>query len=111
MLAYVLDRYGGPDSAQLRDVPVGTPGPGEILVRVRAAGLNPIDNKFREGKFRATLKVPLPIVLGNEFAGEVIAAGTGVRKFQVGDRVFARVGMARLGAFAQQACVEESNAA
>lgn len=108
MRAFVLDRYGGPSSASLRDVPKPEPAPGEVLVRVEAAGLNPIDYKIREGKVRAVVRLSLPHVLGNELAGVVEACGTGATRFAPGDRVFARCGKGRLGAFAEYACVEEA---
>jgi len=73
------------------DVPAPTKSPRDILVGVHAAGLNPVDFKFRQGKLRAILRPNLPFVLGNELAGEVIAVGSDVTRFRVGDRVFARV--------------------
>src|SRR5260370_772463 len=111
MRAYVLKHYGGPEGSQLMDVPAPTPRPRDILVVVRAAGLNPVDFKFRQGKLRAILRPKLPFVLGNELAGEVIAVGSDVKRFRVGDRVFARVAKDRAGAFAEQACVDEEHAA
>jgi NADPH:quinone reductase-like Zn-dependent oxidoreductase len=111
MRAYVLRHYGGPEGAVLMDVPAPAPGPRDILVEVRAAGLNPVDFKFRQGKLRAILRPKLPLVLGNELAGEVIAVGRDVKRFRAGDRVFARVAKERAGAFAEQACVDEDDAA
>ena len=111
MRAYVLKHYGSPDGAQLMDVPVPTPGPRDIRVDVRAAGLNPVDFKFRQGKLRAILRPKLPLVLGNELAGDVVAVGSDVKRFRVGDAVYARVAKDRAGAFAEQACVDEDDAA
>src|ERR1700688_4437646 len=111
MRAYVLKHYGGPEGAQLMDVPAPAPRPRDILVEVHSAGLNPVDYKFRQGKLRAILRPKLPFVLGNELAGEVIAVGSDVTRFRVGDRVFARVAKDRAGAFAEQACVDEDHAA
>jgi NADPH:quinone reductase-like Zn-dependent oxidoreductase len=111
MRAYVLKRYGGPEGSLLMDVPAPKPRPRDILVEVCAMGLNPVDFKFRQGKLRAIQRPELPLVLGNEFAGEVIALGSEVKRFAVGDRVFARVEKDRLGAFAGQACVGEDYAA
>src|ERR1700719_1344014 len=111
MRAYVLKHYGGPDGARLMDVPPPQPGRRDILVEVRAAGLNPVDFKFRQGKLRAILRPKLPFVLGNELAGEVIAIGSDVTGFRVGDRVFARVAKDWAGAFAEQACVDQAHAA
>src|SRR6266850_4642735 len=111
MRAYVLKHYGGPDGSSLAEVPTPTLRPRDILVEVRAAGLNPVDFKFRQGKLRAILRPKLPLVLGNELAGEVIAVGSCVKRFRVGDRVFARVAKDRAGAFAEQACIDEDDAA
>jgi NADPH:quinone reductase-like Zn-dependent oxidoreductase len=111
MRAYVLKHYGGPEGSLLMDVPAPAPRPRDILVEVRAAGLNPVDFKFRQGKLRAILRPKLPFVLGNELAGEVIAVGRDVKRFRAGDRVFARVAKDRAGAFAEQACVDEDDAA
>lgn len=52
MRAFLLTRYGGPEAAELRDIPVQAPGPGEVQIDVKAAGLNPVDFKIREGKLR-----------------------------------------------------------
>ena len=111
MRAYALKHYGGPEGCRLIDVPAPAPRPGDILVAVRAAGLNPVDFKFRQGKLRAIMRPKLPLVLGNELAGEVIAVGSNVKRFAVGDRVFARVAKDRAGAFAEQACVDQADAA
>jgi NADPH:quinone reductase-like Zn-dependent oxidoreductase len=111
MRAYVLKHYGGREGSVLMDVPAPAPRPRDILVKVRAAGLNPVDFKFRQGKLRAILRPKLPLVLGNELAGEVIAVGRDVKRFRAGDRVFARVAKERAGAFAEQACVDEDDAA
>jgi NADPH:quinone reductase-like Zn-dependent oxidoreductase len=111
MRAYVLKHYGGPEGAQLMDVPAPAPRPRDILVAVRAAGLNPVDFKFRQGKLRAIMRPKLPFVLGNELAGEVMAVGSDVKRFRVGDRVFARVAKDRAGALAEQACVDQDDAA
>jgi alcohol dehydrogenase len=111
MRAYVLRHYGDPEGSLLMDVPAPASRPSDILVEVRAAGLNPVDFKFRQGKLRAILRPKLPFVLGNELAGEVIAIGSDVKRFRVGDRVFARVAKDRAGAFAEQACVSEDDAA
>src|SRR3984893_8874556 len=111
MRAYVLEHYGGPQGSRLTDVRAPVPGPRDILVKVRAAGLNPVDFKFRQGKLRAILRPKLPFVLGNELAGAVIAIGSDVKRWRVGDRVFARVAKDRAGAFAEQACIDEDHAA
>ncbi|MGQ0610648.1 MAG: NADP-dependent oxidoreductase [Paracoccaceae bacterium] len=111
MRAYVLNRYGGPENAALTEVPKPDPGPRDILVAVKAAGLNPLDFKFRRGAVRPILTPRLPVVMGNEFAGEVVGLGRDVTGFQLGDRVFARTAIDRNGAFAERACVDQDHAA
>ena len=107
MRAYVLTRYGGPEAAELREVPVPQPGPNTLRIRVHAAGLNPVDFKTREGKLKIIRDYPLPAILGNELSGTVDACGPGVTKFAVGDRVFTRVDKDSMGAFAEYCCVHE----
>ncbi len=111
MQAFVLSRYGGPDAMELREIPIPIPDEGELRVRVMAAGLNPVDYKLREGGLRLINRIDLPVVGGFELAGVVEALGPDVRRFDVGDRVYARVDTALLGAFAEHAVVHEDFAA
>jgi NADPH:quinone reductase-like Zn-dependent oxidoreductase len=111
MRAFVLSHYGGAEGTTLADVPSPSPRAGELLVRVRAAGLNPVDFKTRDGKLKVIRNYPLPIVMGNELAGVVEAIGPSVTRFTEGDRVFARVNRDVMGAFAELAIVEEQHAA
>lgn len=107
MRALLLTRYGGPDAMELREVPPPVPGPGELLIEVRAAGLNPVDFKTRQGVLKPIKRYPLPAIMGNELAGVVVALGPGATRFAVGDRVFARMPKTAMGAFAEQAAVAE----
>lgn len=107
MRALLLTKYGGPDAAVLGEAPKPVPGAGEVLIRVRAAGLNPVDFKTREGKLKAIKRYPLPAVMGNELAGVVEACGADVSRFAPGDRVFARVAKDAMGAFAEYAVQPE----
>jgi NADPH:quinone reductase-like Zn-dependent oxidoreductase len=111
MRALVLARYGGPEAITLTEVPTPSPGVGELLVRVHAAGLNPVDLKTRAGALKIIHSYRLPITMGNELSGVVEAVGPGVRRFAPGDRVFARVDKQRMGAFAEYAVVAEDHAA
>ena len=83
MKAIRVDRLGGPEALELADVPAPAPGPGEVLVRQRAAGVNYIDVYFRTGLY----KRPLPFIDGQEGAGVVEAVGAGVTEFRSGERV------------------------
>jgi NADPH:quinone reductase-like Zn-dependent oxidoreductase len=108
MRAFVLKRYGGPEATELRDVPKPEPGPREVLIRVHAAGLNPVDYKTRSGGLRPIQSYSLPVVMGNELAGTVVARGAAAARFVEGDRVFARVAKETLGAFAEYASVDQA---
>jgi NADPH:quinone reductase-like Zn-dependent oxidoreductase len=88
MKAYGFTRYGGPETEALLDLPVPEPGPGELLVAVTAAGVNPADWKVRAGHRRAELPLEPPVVLGREVAGVVEQVGPGATGFAAGDEVF-----------------------
>lgn len=82
--ALQFDRYGGVEVLELREVPTPVPGTGEVLVRVRAVGINPIEDRLRQG---LAWHVDLPAGLGVELAGEVVATGAGVTAWAVGAEV------------------------
>jgi NADPH:quinone reductase-like Zn-dependent oxidoreductase len=92
---------------EFRDVPEPRPGPGDVRIRVGAAGLNPVDYKIRDGGLRPINRLRLPVVAGCELAGTVEAVGAGPNRFAVGDRVYARVDKKELGAFAEFVCVPQ----
>lgn len=91
MRAVVMDRFGGPEVLEVRDLPVPEAGPGEVLIRVRAAGVGEWDPFEREGGYAEMLGIEprFPYVLGSEGAGTVAALGEGVGRFEEGDRVYA----------------------
>ncbi len=99
-----LVAYGGPDAVRIETVPIPVPGAGQVLVRVRAAGLNALDWKVREGYLRDAMPLALPATLGLELAGEVAGVGDGVSRFAAGDRVVGLVG--GLGAYADYVAVD-----
>lgn len=107
--ALTLHRYGGPESTRLTAVAAPSPGPGQVLVSVRAAGLNALDWKVREGFVRDAFPLALPAVLGIELAGVVEAVGPGATRFQPGDRVMGALG--GLGAYADLVAVDEARLA
>lgn len=111
MKAAVIDRYGSNDLVRLADVVVPTMGPTDLLVRVRAASVNPLDVKTRAGQVKVLLKYRFPLVLGSDLAGEVAEVGAQVTRFRKGDAVYARLDAERIGAFAEYAVVREGAAA
>ena len=88
MKAIQFDGYGAPDVLVFRDTPRPLCGPGDLLVRVRAAGINPKDCLVRKGKFRWFTGRRFPLGLGHDFAGTVEEVGRRVKGFQAGDPVY-----------------------
>jgi NADPH2:quinone reductase len=102
--AIVVREFGGPDVLRLEDVPARRPGPSEILVRVHAAGVNPVDRYVASGTYAR--KPTLPYVPGSDGAGEVETVGSDVKDVRAGDRVYVagdNVSAAGAGTFAEQA--------
>ena len=105
MQALVLNRYNGP--LELTELSVPQPAHGQVLVRIAASGLNPLDTKIRDGSAEHA-KHPLPLVLGMDMAGVIVALGSGVSTFKVGDEVYGMTGGVGgiQGSLAQYAAVD-----
>jgi NADPH:quinone reductase-like Zn-dependent oxidoreductase len=88
MKAVRISQYGGPDVLQYEDIPVPDAASGHVLAKVRYAGLNPVDWKIRAGFMKQLRQVTFPMTLGQDFAGEIVAAGAGSSQFHAGERVF-----------------------
>jgi NADPH:quinone reductase-like Zn-dependent oxidoreductase len=89
MKAIVVHQYGGPEVLKFEDYPDPVPGPGEVLVRVAATSVNPIDYKRRAGLTQDFYPMHFPGLIGVDIAGTVVKIGPGVEDFSVGDQVFA----------------------
>ena len=111
MQAALIDRYGSNTVVRVAEVPLPAISDTELLVRVHAASVNPLDAKVRSGKLKPVLKYRFPLVLGHDLAGVVTAVGDRVTRFKVGDPIYARLDDDRIGAFAEYAAVRESAAA
>jgi NADPH2:quinone reductase len=105
MKAAYIEQTGGPEVIQFGDLPDPVPGEGEVLVRMGAASVNPIDTYTRGGMVAAEL--PMPFVVGSDFAGVVEAVGESVATWKIGDRVWGanQGGHGRQGTAAELACV------
>jgi NADPH:quinone reductase-like Zn-dependent oxidoreductase len=90
MKAAVIRSFGGPEQLQLEDIPTPTPGPGEVLVKVLAAGINRLDHYVRLGQIAPEL--PFPHILGSDAVGEVVELGVGATHFSIGERVISMPG-------------------
>src|SRR5215210_7806706 len=100
MRAMVIDRYGDPDVLHEIDVAVPEAGPGQVRIRVRAAGFNALDAKRRSGMLAQLMPMTFPAVLGGELAGVVDALGEGRTDLEVGEEV---LGWSDTGAYAEYA--------
>ena len=107
MKAIRVHKFGGPEVLQLDDVPDPKPGPGQVVVRIRAAGVNPVDTYIRSGSY--AMLPTLPYVPGNDCAGVIETVGQGVTRFKRGDRVYVvRTTTPMSGGYAELALCEAS---
>jgi NADPH:quinone reductase-like Zn-dependent oxidoreductase len=108
MKAVRIHSYGGPEVLAFEDAPRPIPGAGELLVRVLAAGVNPVDWKIREGLLKDSLQYKFPFIPGWDLSGIVEAAGPAVTLFKTSDEVFSRPDIGRDGAYAEFTVVDAS---
>lgn len=110
MKAFVVTRYGQ-DGVRAADVPEPSVGNNDVLVRVSAASINPLDIMVRNGEFKQLLKYKRPFVLGHDMSGVVTQVGADVRGFSVGDEVYARPRDLRIGTFAEYIAIDHNDVA
>ncbi len=107
MKAAFIEQTGGPEVIQYGELPDPRPEAGQVVVKVKAASVNPIDTYIRGGL--VGMELPSPFVVGSDFSGAVEAVGEGVTQWKIGDRVWGanQGGHGRQGTFAELACVEQ----
>jgi len=103
--------YGGPEQFGVDEIPEPVPGPGEILVKVAAAGINSVDAKLRNGTLALFMPLAFPAQIGGDLSGVVEAVGDGVTKWKPGDRVMASINPMQDGAYAEKVIVPDAMAA
>lgn len=113
MQAIAIQKYGGPEVLESLDLPQPKISPSQVLVRLRAAGVNPVDFKIRQGLLAERLPSEFPIVLGWDGAGEIEAVGAKVQGFQPGDRImtYARKDKIHEGTYATFVALEPKHLA
>ncbi|MDX3228889.1 NADP-dependent oxidoreductase [Streptomyces sp. ME19-01-6] len=111
MKVFIVERYGDKAGVRAGEMPDPRVGADDVLVRIHAASVNPLDLKLRDGDFKAILPYRLPLVLGNDLAGVVVQAGSAVTRFAVGDEVYARPDKDRIGTFAELIAVHQDDVA
>jgi NADPH:quinone reductase-like Zn-dependent oxidoreductase len=110
MKAFVVTHYG-PDGLEAADIAPPTMRPGDVLVDIRAASINPLDKMVRNGEFKQLIKYKRPFVLGHDLAGVITAVGADVRDFKVGDEIYSRPRDQRIGAFAETIAIDAADVA
>src|SRR4029077_4916411 len=111
MKAIQLHNYGGPEVLNYEDTPRPQPGEGEVLIRVHAATVNPIDWRVREGYMKDFWPHKFPLILGWDLSGVVEQLGRGASRFKIGDEVYSVPDPTRNGAYADYVVVRESELA
>ncbi|GAB3457191.1 NADP-dependent oxidoreductase [Insolitispirillum peregrinum] len=111
MKAFILDAYKKNGALRLADMPDPQMSANDVLVRIHATGLNPLDAKIRDGVFKLFLPYRPPFILGHDLAGTVVGVGDSVRRFKVGDEVYARPRDHRIGTFAEMIAVDAADLA
>ncbi|MFF6787044.1 zinc-binding dehydrogenase [Streptomyces sp. NPDC012510] len=111
MRAFTVERYGDEAGLRAGEVPDPEVGAHDVLIRIQAASVNPLDRMIRDGELKAILPYRLPVVLGNDLAGIVVEVGAAVTRFAVGDEVFARPDKDRIGTFAELIAVHQDDVA
>ena len=101
MKAVQISKFGDQSVLELNDIAIPTPAENEVLIKVKAAAVNPVDWKIREGYLQPMLNHSLPLTLGWDVAGEVVAAGAQVTNLKMGDAVYSRPNIAKNGSYAE----------
>lgn len=110
MKAFVIRRYGSAEVLQYEDVEQPKIKPDQILVKIHASSVNPVDWKIRQGMLQLLTGYNFPMILGFDLAGEVVEVGSGVRRFQLGDAIYGSTALPG-GAYAEFAAIPENLAA
>ncbi len=111
MKAVRIHSYGGSELLTYEEVAIPEPGDNDVLIHVRAASINPVDVAFRAGYMSSFIPLTFPATLGCDVSGTIAALGSGVTGLAIGDEVFARMDLHRLGGYAEYAVVTASEVA
>lgn len=111
MISAFIEGYGHHQILKIGDMPIPSLSPSDVLIKIHAASVNPIDFKIRDGKLRFLRSYSFPLILGHDCAGEIIEIGECVSDFKVGDRVFSRPRNGRIGTFAEMIAIDQSEIA
>lgn len=109
MRAAVLTQYDKQKiNLEIKEVSIPIPKENEVLVKIYSAAVNPLDNMIIRGEVKLIVPYKMPLVMGNEFSSVVEKVGTSVTRFNTGDRVYGRMPLSKIGAFAEYAAIDEN---
>jgi len=111
MKALIVNRYGKKEKLHLGEMPQPLVKENDVLVEVHSAGVNLLDSKIKNGEFKLMLPYKTPFVLGHDVAGVITKVGSKVKRFKVGDQVYARPADHRIGTFAEYIAIHENDVA
>ena len=111
MKAYTINRYSKTDNLQLVEIAAPLVKENEVLIEVHSTGINQLDAKIKAGEFKLMMPYKFPLILGHDLAGIVTKVGSKVKRFKVGDAVFARPADYNIGTFAEYIAVNENDVA
>ncbi|MGX7127464.1 NADP-dependent oxidoreductase [Enterococcus wangshanyuanii] len=106
-----LIRKYGQETLEIAKVPMPEISENDVLVKIVAASINPIDLKTQAGKMKMLLKYQMPLILGSDFSGVIVEVGSNISDFQKGDKVYSRVQKDRIGTFAEYIAVDQTDIA
>lgn len=108
MKAFIVDHYGAKNGLRFGDMPEPELRDDDVLIEIHSAGVNVLDSRIKKGDFKLLLPYDLPLILGNDVAGVVVRVGSRVRRFKIGDEVYARPDKDRIGTFAEFISINEA---
>lgn len=111
MKAFIVKRYSKVEKLQLVELPIPAVKDNEVLVQIYAASINQIDIKLKSGEFKLILPYKFPLILGHDLAGIVTKIGSNVRRFKVGDEIFAQPAIYKIGSLAEYIAINETEVA
>jgi NADPH:quinone reductase-like Zn-dependent oxidoreductase len=111
MKAFILNRYGNKQKLQLTEISTPVVKDNDLLVEIHAAGVNLLDSKIRNGEFKMILPYKTPFTLGHDVSGVITKVGSEVKKFKVGDEIYARAADHQIGTFAEFIAINENDVA
>ena len=112
MKAAILENYNkNGNDLIIKDIPIPAPNDDEVLIKVHTAGVNPLDNMIIKKEVNLIVPYKTPLVMGNEFVGVIEKKGKNVNDFNIGDRVYARMPLDKIGAFAEYLTINKKHIA